>query len=404
MSSASLKGTATELWRDGRGWILLTVGAGWFLSLGARLVYPAIVPFLREDFGLSLSMAGLLLTLLWAAYAIGQFPGGVLGDRVGEGNILVFSTALSAVTILTVSLSPNLLTLFLATMAFGFATALFGPTRFTIFTNIYTNHAGTAVGLTMSAGSVGNTLLPAIAGILAGALTWRLGLGMLVPLFAASAIALHLSVPGYVSERTSAVDDISMDTIRRILDGVTQGVIPAVVAIQVFMSFVFQAFVGLYPTYLVASKDLSTGVAAILFGLFFAVGAILQPIAGASMNTYGPRPVLLVVLTTAVVSLGTLPFVTGLWVLVPVTVFLGSLGAYGTVTQTSISDALPEEMQGTGLGLLRTSWMLIGATGPVILGVLGDFGLFDEGFLMLAAIACGGLAITALVMGRATSA
>lgn len=336
--------------------------------------------------------------MLWAAYALGQFPGGILGDRVGEGNVLVLSTALSAIMILIVTVSVNLPMLFGATVAFGFATALFGPTRFTIFTNIYTKHAGTAVGLTMSAGSVGNTILPAIASIIAGAMSWRLGFGILIPLFVVTTVMLRLLVPGYVSKPTSAVGDLPSGAAREIFAGIRQGSIPAIVAIQVFMSFVFQGFVGLYPTYLVTAKGVSSGMAAVLFGLFFAVGAILQPVAGYSMNRFGARTVLLAILGSVVVSLSLLPFIDEVGQLIPVTVLLGSLGGYGTVTQTSISDALPTDIQGTGLGVLRTSWMLIGSTGPVILGVLADFDLFDEGFLLLAFISGCGLAITFLVL------
>jgi len=398
MVASGLRTTAATLCRDGRGGILFAVGAGWFLSLGARLVYPTLLTFLRDEFTLSLSMAGLLLTLLWAAYALGQFPGGVLGDRIGEGNVVVASTAVSTVTILAVSVSVTVPMLFLATVAFGFATALFGPTRFTIFTSIYDQHAGTAVGLTMSAGSIGNTVLPAMAGLIGGAVSWRLGFGLLVPLFALTTAALWVYVPKYVTDPTSSSADLSVDGVRNILDGIGQGSIPSVVAIQVFMSFVFQGFVGLYPTYLVTAKAVSTGTAAILFGLFFATGAVLQPVAGASMGKFGERSVLLVVLGTASSSLLVLPFVDGLLVLVPLTALLGSLGAYGTVTQTSISDTLPEDMQGTGLGVLRTGWMLLGATSPVILGTLADFGLFDEGFLLLAVISGCGFAVTLAVL------
>jgi len=31
---------SNELWRDGKGWVLITVSAGWFLSIGVRFTYP----------------------------------------------------------------------------------------------------------------------------------------------------------------------------------------------------------------------------------------------------------------------------------------------------------------------------------------------------------------------------
>lgn len=96
-----------ELWQDGKGWILVVVSVGWFFSVGVRFAYPTLLPFFREEFAITLSTAGLLVSVLWMAYAIGQFPGGMLGDRVGEGNILVVSTVLAVVGITAVTLSDT---------------------------------------------------------------------------------------------------------------------------------------------------------------------------------------------------------------------------------------------------------------------------------------------------------
>jgi len=51
-------------------------------------------------------------------------------------------------------------------------------------------------------------------------------------------------------------------------------------------------------------------------------------------------------------------------------------------------------MQGTGLGVLKAGWMVLGATSPLLIGVLADYGRFDEAFFVLAAVASGGLALT----------
>lgn len=100
------------------------------------MVFPALIPYFQLEFGMSLTAAGLMITALWAAYAFRQFPGGVLGDRYGKRNMLVFSTALSTVAVVAVAISSSTELLYFGTIAFGFATALFGPLRFTIFTHV----------------------------------------------------------------------------------------------------------------------------------------------------------------------------------------------------------------------------------------------------------------------------
>jgi len=380
-------GTITaELWADGRGWILIAVAVGWALSIGVRFVYPALVPFFRAEFGIGLSTVGLLLTALWGAYAVGHVPGGILGDRIGEGNILVLSTAISAGAVLVVATSVTVWMFFAGTIAFGLATALYGPTRFTILTDLYSEESGAAVGLTMAAGSIGNTVFPAAAALIATYLTWRFGFGVFVPLFAAVVVVLWLSVPGRTSGSTSAVDELSMETVRRVLDGITVGSVPVVVSIQASVSFIIQGFTSFYPAYLIATKGLSPGVAAGLLGLFFAIGAVVQPISGSLMNRIGTRNALLAFLSGCVVALWILPFAQGLVPLVLVTVLFSSWNGCGVVTQTYIADSLPADMQGTGFGTVKAGWMVFGATAPFLIGVLADFGYFDVGFLLLAAV------------------
>ena len=382
-----------DLRRDGRGWILLTVSAGWFLSLGVRVIYPAIVPFLRSEFGISLTMAGFLLTVLWGAYALGQFPGGVLGDRYGEGNMLVVSTVISGIAILLVALSFSIEMLFLASIVFGFSTALFGPIRFTIFTDVYTDRTSTAVGITMSSGNIGNSVLPVIAVTLAGLSTWRLGFGLTAPAFFAVGLALYLTVPARTSGASALIDDLSGRAFKQILRGIRQRDIIVLTVVQIFLGFTYQGFVGFFPTYLIEIKGLSPPVAATVFGIFFASAIIVQPLTGYFQDVIGPKIVLGSAIGLFAISLLALPFVFGAFLLAGLTVGLSSRTGTGVVINTYIAGALPSNMKGTGLGLLRMTWILIGTTAPVAIGALGDRGLLEEGFMLLA-----GFAIVALVM------
>jgi len=50
--------------------------------------------------------------------------------------------------------------------------------------------------------------------------------------------------------------------------------------------------------------------------------------------------------------------------------------------------------RGTGMGTVKASWMLVGATSPLIIGVLGDLGHFTAGFVVLAVLATIGLLLT----------
>jgi len=148
-------------------------------SIRAR---PLLAGRLRDRSDHDRSAVGVAL----GAYAVGHVPGGFLGDRIGEGNVVVISTLISAGTVLVVATAINVWMLFAGTIVFGLATALYGPTRFTIFTDIYPDRAGSAIGLTMAAGNIGNTVFPVAAAVIASYATWRYGIGAFSPSFSSS--------------------------------------------------------------------------------------------------------------------------------------------------------------------------------------------------------------------------
>lgn len=384
---SELKHGVSTLRSEGRGTILIAIAAGWFLSLGVRLVYPVLLPYLQTAYGLDLTTAGLLLTVLWLAYAIGQLPGGLLADRIGEGTILVVSTLLSVGTLAVVATADSALVLFGATALFGLGTALYGVVRLTSLSEIYPDHDGAAIGVTMAAGEVGNAVLPLIAGGIAATVAWQYGFGFTVPLFALVAVGLWIVVPARTSGATSAVDTLSLDTVRYVLSVVGQPAIIVVTVIQVLTYCVWQSFTGFYPTYLIEVKGLAPTVATGVFSLFFGLGIVVQPLIGSAYDRVGIRRSLPAVMGVVTVALAIVPLLEGFWPLVAGTVLLSTILGYGTITLPYLTDAMPRDIKNTGLGMLRTIYMTIGAGSPTLFGALADRGFFNEGFLVLAAIA-----------------
>ena len=383
----ALTSGARTLWSGGRGKILLAVGAGWFLSIGVRLVYPVMLPYLQTAYGLNLTTAGFLLSVLWISYAIGQLPGGLLADRLGEGTILLISLLTSIGTLILIVLARSAPILFVATALFGLGTALYGVARYTALSEIYPENAGAAIGITQAAGEVGNSVLPLLAGLIATAFAWQYGFGFAIPLFGLVALGLWAVVPSQVSEATSAVDTISLETARYIFSELRRPEIIVVTIIEVLAFSVWQSFTGFYPTYLIEIKGFSPSVSSGLFSLFFVVGIIVQPLAGGAYDRFGIWRSLPVVMSVITIALVILPLLEGFWPLVVGTVLLGSILGYGTIILPYMTDALSVDMKGTGLGTLRTIYMTGGAASPLFFGALADRGFFDEAFIVLAILA-----------------
>jgi len=372
-----------ELWTEGRGAVLLAVSIGWFLSVGTRMVYPAVLPRIQATFDVGLTLAGLLVTLVYLAYALGQFPGGILCDAVGDRRMLVVSTAVTTAAVALTAVAPTFGIFVVAAMCFGFATALYAPARFTILSATYPRRDGTAIGITLAAGNAGNAALPTAAGIVAGFASWRLGFGLLAPIFVATVLLLLAALPEGKSSRRDG-SGISRSLVSELLAAMSRPSVLLVGAALLAINAVWQAFTGLFPTYLVATKGLSEPVAAAMLGLFFASGTVVQPLSGSIGDVYDPRATLAVLLGLATAGLVALPFVDSLPALVAVTVAISFLLGSSAITFPYLLAALPASVRGSGVGFTRTVYMAVASLGPVMVGALGEAGHFDGAFSLLA--------------------
>lgn len=378
------KRVAVTLWSGGRGKMLIAIAFGWFLSISARMIYPALLPHLRITYGLTLTTAGLLLTVLWVAYGLGQLPGGMLADWVGERPLLILSSLSAAgmLTFVVIAESPAIL--FVATSLFGLGTALYGVSRFTILKEIYPDQLGTATGVTMGAGDFGNAVMPPTAGFIAGAIAWQYGFGLVIPLFLLAAVALWITLPVQSSTATSISETVSFGSI---LSTLRQSVVGYALVLLISWATIMQAFIGFYPTYLIDVKGLPPHIATGLFGLFFALGSFIKPLSGRAYDRVGVRIPLLVIMGLTAIGLVALPLSTDLWAFVVVTVLASSVLGFETIVISDVTGKLPKDTQGTGLGSLRTLYIMLGALSPVLFGAVADQGYFNEGFVGLAVLA-----------------
>lgn len=349
------------------------------------MALPVLLPHIRAEFGLSLSVVGFLVTVLWLGGAVGQLPGGVLADRYSEALLMCASVGLVMLALACVVLAPNTVALFVAVAVWGLASSLYPIARITILSDIYPERLGSALGLTMAAGDVGQTVVPPLAGALAAVLVWQAGLGVVIPLLLVAGVGIWVTVPR-PSRDADSTEPLSGETVRYVLAELRRPTMLFMSSILVLFFFFWQAFTALYPTYLVVEKGVSETTASLFFGVFFAAGAVVKPLGGMAYDRIGMRWALIGVLTGPVVGLLLLPVAEGPVALLFVTLVISTMLGNGAITQSFLADQFPADMQGTGLGAIRTTAAVLGSTGPVLFGFVADRGFFDEGYVALAAI------------------
>lgn len=385
---ALLAGIASELealWSDGRGPSLVAIAGGWGILLGTRMIYPVLLPYFRESFGLSLTVAGLLVTVLWLGSAVGQLPSGVLADRYDERRVMAAGALLVGAALVVVVSAPTALVLFAGTGLVGVGLSLYPIARITILSDLYPDRLGSSLGVTMATGDVGQTVLPPIAGVLAAAITWQAGLGFVIPMLLLVGVGIWVALPApeVSGPVTAGLSAESLQTLLAELRGSNLGFVTFILFLFILT---WQSFTGLYPTYLVEVKGLSATAAGVVFSAFFAFGVVVKPLGGAAYDRVGMRLALVAVLAGPVVGLALLPFVEGFWALLGVTAVVSSMLGSGAITQAYLADSFSREIRGTGLGVIRTGVASVGATGPVLFAGFADRGYFDEGYLVLAGV------------------
>jgi ACS family hexuronate transporter-like MFS transporter len=380
----AIRHEVNALWAAGKGKMLVAIAAGWGLLNGTRMIYPVLLPSLSAEFDLSLTTAGLLVTLIWVGYAIGQVPGGVLADRYGERRLLVASLAIVTGALVVVVLAPTTLALFAATGLVGVGLSLYPVARITMLSDLYPDRIGRALGFTMAAGDTGQTLLPLIAGVMV-AVAWQAGLAYVVPLLVLVMVVLRITLP---TDTTPHRTDGGLST-RRLKYVLGELRHPTLIFMGVILFLyigILQTFSAFFPTYLINVKGISPTAASGLFSLFFAVGIVAKPLAGVAYDAVGIRRSLPIVLSGAIVGFGLLPVLNGIWALAADTVLISTMLGSGAITQSYLSETIPAEIEGTGLGAVRSVASMMGAAGPVLFGAIAERGYFDEGYLLLAAL------------------
>lgn len=371
--------------RRRRTLLLAVIAFGWFLTLGMRFVVPAVLPQVKATFHIDNTTAGLAVSVIWVSYALTQFPAGVLINRIGERSLLAASLGVAGVGVASLALAPVVPVFLAACALFGFGTGLFGPSRGTALSNAFPDRPGTAFGVTLAAGSIGSATLPFLANRLLGWSGWRGAIVLTVPAFLGTAALTWAVVPANaITESTDG--DGSGENVRAVASAVADRSVVAAVAGLTFVLFTFQGLTAFLPLYLMETKGFDQTTASAVFAVLFVSGAGYQLGVGRAADWLGPRPVLVALSVVGVVALAALPSVEGLAPIIALVVVLASRMAFAPITNSYVIGVLPEEVQGTAWGLLRTGLFVVGATGSSVVGAFADRGLFDEAFLVLAAV------------------
>ncbi|WP_178916417.1 MFS transporter [Natronomonas gomsonensis] len=369
-------------------------------TMVARLAISPLVPDITADFTVSKGAVGLALSGMWAAYALSQFPSGILADRFGERAVILAAVGITAGASLLLSLSPTFAVFALTVVALGAGAGL----HYSVATSFLARHfeqVGRAIGVHVAGGPLAGLATPVAAAAVGARYGWRvamlLGAAVAVPVFVLFYWQIRRTPPARPDLRMRS--RLEVEPLRELL---SRPEIRYTTVMAVGGAFCWQATASFLPAFLIEHHGRSVSMASILFSVYFVVHGVTQPIMGALSDRVGRDSTAAIAFGTGVVGYGTLVAVPDGPTVFAAVPLVGVAMSWGAPVQSRFIDNLGETERAAGFGLVRTVYMLLGALGSVVVGGLADVTGWTVAFGLLVAILAGEflLAVGPTVRGR----
>lgn len=150
---------------------------------------PPLFPWFMDEYALSYTQVGALMTVFFAVSGIGQALAGILVDRWGAHRVLCTGISMLAASGLLIAMAPAVWGLYLAAFAAGLGNSVFHPADFSLLNHRVSHarlgHAFSAHGL---AGNLGWASGPVIMTAAATAAGWRTA-GLVAALIGCTSLA-----------------------------------------------------------------------------------------------------------------------------------------------------------------------------------------------------------------------
>lgn len=381
-------------WSRGRTLLVACIGS-YFAVRFTQVIISPVIPGIIETFSVSRGAIGVSLTGMWVAYALSQLPSGIASDRVGERVVVLVALVLSALGTFALATAPVFFLFALCTVVVGIGAGLYYNPATTLLTREF-DGVGGAIGLHKTGSPIAGVIAPIAAVAVGARYGWRVAVatGALLALVAAGSF-LRVSNPTEPRAARTNAEPLALRTLTAPFSRLGVGYTTALASLCEFIGLATMSFL---PIFLVERYGLGIGSASLLFSIFFAIMACSQPLAGWLSDRLGRDPVIAFLMGAGIVGYGVLSLGDTVRVAIVGVVLAGIAMSWIPPVQSRVLDRLSNTERGTGFGLFRTIYLLIGATGTTAVGLLADLASWSVAFGLLSVLS--GIVLCSLVATR----
>ncbi len=231
-----------------------------------------LLPFVRDEFQLDYTQAGLLIAAFSLTYGISQLPGGWLADRIGARILLTVSVLGVGIAGIIVGLSQTYLMLIAGLILMGLLGGGYHPASPPLIASaVEPERRGWALGLHMIGGSLCYFLSPLVAAALAAAWGWRgpyIVLGIPAILFG---IVFYIILTRRIPNREAELRVLNVKTDAAPMPGQMRRLI-TVIVLSTFIQSAIISSVSFIPLFLVDQYGAGKGLSAASIAIVYSAG------------------------------------------------------------------------------------------------------------------------------------
>jgi len=252
-----------------------------------------LLPFIRDDFALNYTQAGLVVSVFSLSYGIGQLPAGWIADRIGPRIMITVGICGVALVGLLVGLSQTYVMLIALLALMGLVGGGYHPSAAPMISaSVEPRNRGRALGFHLIGGSGSYFLAPLIAAAAAATWGWRgsfIGLAVPTMIFGITFYVL-LGRRAKMSKTQQTITNHHDETpsppgyLRRLV---------IFIILNTFTQAITFSTIAFIPLFLVDRFGVGEGTAAAFLSIVYSAGLWASPLGGYLSDRLGRVPVTL---------------------------------------------------------------------------------------------------------------
>ena len=379
-----------------------------FYQIGLLL----LLPHIKEAMALSDPAMGAIVAVRSGASGVMNVPAGIMADMFRRRVAAMLTVSMLCLTLgyVFVGIAPSYWAVLLAISVAGVGTSMWHAPSFSTLSARYPDRRGLAMALHRSGGSVGDTIAPAVVGVLLGGISfWGLNWGG----FDWRTVALLHVGPSAVTGlavitlfKSGAVAAPRQASFRQYVSSVLpllrSASVMGMVLISATRGMAHQSFNIYLVLYLEDQLGYSDFVAGLHISLLTLLGVLACPVMGLVSDRAGRRRVIFVAMVMITLLIYSFAFAKSG---IPLVILLGLLGAVifsvSSVISAATLDAVPSGVEGSTVALLFSGGAVIGSVAPIVAGMINESAGFEGVVWFAGSIAAFGAFLTVIVpVGR----